>query len=133
MAEKVTKEYLTKASNANVKMERNVFLRVTPLFIKNIAMKIGYNILGDNIQTVSVSNLGVVNFPKSMEKYIENVGFDLGASYLITKNLGVASYKDKINLSFSSSVVETGLEQKFFKLLTDQGCKIEVVSNYWEK
>lgn len=133
MAEKVTKEYLTKASDANVKMERNIFLRLTPLVLKNIAMKIGYNILGDNIQTVSVSNLGVVNFPKSMEKYIENVGFDLGASYLITKNLGVSSYKDKINLSFSSSIVETGLEQKFFKLLTEQGCKVEIVSNYWEK
>ena len=84
-------------------------------------------------KTNGVSNLGVVNFPKSMEKYIENVGFDLGASYLITKNLGVSSYKDKINLSFSSSIVETGLEQKFFKLLTEQGCKVEIVSNYWEK
>lgn len=133
MEEKVTKDYLIKASNANVRMERNWFLRITPLCIKNIAMRIGYNILGDNIQTVSVSNLGVIKFPKSMEKYIVNVGFDLGASYLITKNLGVSSYKDKLNLSFCSSIIETGLEQKFFKLLTNQGVNVEVVSNYWEK
>lgn len=133
MEEKLTKGYLINMSNANVKMEKNVFLRITPLIIKNIAMRIGFAILGDNIQTTSVSNLGMVKFPKSMEQYIENVYFDLGASYNIVKNFGVCSYKDKINLSFSRSVIETSLEQKFFKLLADEGLKIEIISNYWEK
>ena len=96
-------------------------------------MKIAYSIIGDGIQTSSVSNLGIINLPKSMEKYVLNMGFDLGASYLITKNLGICSYKDKLNLSFSRSIVETGLEKQFFKVLTDQGIKIELVSNYWEK
>ena len=133
MKEKVTKEYLSCIINANVKMEKNVFLRITPLIFKNIAMRIGYNILGDSIQTTSVSNLGVVNFPKSMQPYIENVFFDLGASYNIVKNFGICSYKDKINMSFSRSIIETGLEQKFFKFLVDAGLKVEIMSNYWEK
>lgn len=133
MKEKINKDYLSNISNANVKMEKNFFLRITPLVIKNIAMRIGYTLLGDNIQTTSVSNLGVINFPKSMQPYIENVYFDLGASYNIVKNFGICSYNDKINLSFSRSVIETGLEQKFFKLLADEGLKIEINSNYWEK
>ncbi len=133
MADKMNKDYLTKASNSNVRMERNWILRITPLFIKNFVMKIAYNILGDSIQTSSVSNLGIINLPKSMEKYVLNMGFDLGASYLITKNFGICSYKDKLNLSFSRSIVETGLEKQFFKVLTDQGIKVELVSNYWEK
>lgn len=133
MKEKVTKEYLSCIINANVKMEKNVFLRITPLIFKNIAMRIGYNLLGDSIQTTSVSNLGVVNFPKSMQPYIENVFFDLGASYNIVKNFGICSYKDKINMSFSRSIIETGLEQKFFKFLVDAGLKVEIMSNYWEK
>lgn len=133
MKEKVNKDYLLSVSNSNVKMEKNVLMRLTPLFIKNIAMRIGYSMLGDSIQTISLSNLGVITFPKSMEKYIENVYFDLGASYNIVKNFGVCSYKDKLNLSFSRRIIETGLEQKFFKLLTDQGVEVEISSNYWEK
>lgn len=133
MADKMNKDYLTKASNANVRLERNFILRITPLVIKNVIMKIAYSIIGDGIQTSSVSNLGIINLPKSMEKYVLNMGFDLGASYLITKNLGICSYKDKLNMSFSRSIVETGVEKQFFKILTDQGVKIELVSNYWEK
>ncbi|MBR2467572.1 MAG: hypothetical protein IKB42_00810 [Clostridia bacterium] len=133
MKEKVDKDYLMGVSNSNVKMEKNIFMRMTPLFIKNIAMRIGYSMLGDSIQTVSVSNLGVVKIPKSMEKYIENLHFDLGASYNIVKNFGVCSYKDKLNMSFSRRIIETGVEKQFFKLLTDQGVDVEIQSNYWEK
>ena len=133
MKEKVNKDYLISVSNSNVKMERNLFMRLTPLFIKNIAMRIGYSMLGDSIQTISLSNLGVIKFPKSMEKYIENIHFDLGASYNIVKNFGVCSYTDKLNLSFSRRIIETGLEKQFFKLLTDQGIDVEISSNYWEK
>lgn len=133
MKEKVNKDYLLGVSNSNVKMEKNLFMRMTPLFIKNIAMSIGYSIMGDSIQTTSISNLGVINIPKSMEKYIENIHFDLGASYNIVKNFGICSYKDKLNLSFSRRIIETGLEKQFFKLLTDQGVEVEVESNYWEK
>ena len=114
-------------------MSKNFVIRIMPLAIKNLAMRIGYSMLGDQIQTTSVSNLGVVGIPKSMEPYIENLHFDLGASYNITKNFGICSYKDKLNMSFCRSIIETGLERKFFKLLTDQGVNVEIMSNYWEK
>ncbi len=133
MKEKTTKEYLANASNANVRMSKNFVIRIMPLAIKNLAMRIGYNMLGDQIQTTSVSNLGVVSIPKSMEPYIENLHFDLGASYNIAKNFGICSYKDKLNMSFCRSIIETGLERQFFKLLTDQGVNVEIMSNYWEK
>ena len=133
MKEKTTKEYLANASNAIVRMSKNFVIRIMPLAIKNLAMRIGYSMLGDQIQTTSVSNLGVVGIPKSMEPYIENLHFDLGASYNITKNFGICSYKDKLNMSFCRSIIETGLERKFFKLLTDQGVNVEIMSNYWEK
>ena len=74
MADKMNKDYLTKASNANVRLERNFILRITPLVIKNVIMKIAYSIIGDGIQTSSVSNLGIINLPKSMEKYVLNMG-----------------------------------------------------------
>ncbi len=133
MKEKVTKEYLTHVNNANVKFEKNFILRITPLFIKNIVLKIGYSILADSIQTSSMSNLGVINLPKSMSPYVTNVFFDLSASYNGVKNVGICSYLDKLNISFSRSIIETGIEQKFFNFLAQQGLDVEIISNYWEK
>lgn len=132
MKEKMTVENLTNAVNSNVKFEKNWMLRITPLFLKNIAMRIAYNIIGDKLHTSSVSNLGVISIPTDMKKYVSNFFFDLGASYSITKNFGICSYNDVINLSFSRSIIETGLEKEFFNILTKQGINITINSNYWE-
>ncbi len=132
MKEKLTKENLLNAVNSNVKFEKMWAIRIMPLFLKNIVMRIAYNIIGDNLHTSSVSNLGIINIPNSMKPYVLNFYFDLGASYSITRNFGICSYNGKLNLSFSRSIIETGVEKEFFRLLTEQGVKVEINSNYWE-
>ena len=132
MKEKLTKENLLNAVNSNVKFEKMWIIRIMPLFLKNIVMRIAYNIIGDNLHTSSVSNLGIINLPESMKPFIKNLYFDLGASYSITRNFGICSYNGKINLSFSRSIIETGVEKVFFRVLTEQGIKVELNSNYWE-
>ena len=132
MKEKLTKENLLNAVNSNVKFEKMWIIRIMPLFLKNIVMRIAYNIIGDNLHTSSVSNLGIINLPESMKPFIKNLYFDLGASYSITRNFGICSYNGEINLSFSRSIIETGVEKVFFRVLTEQGIKVELNSNYWE-
>ena len=132
MKEKVSKENLLNAVNSNVRFEKMWAIRIMPLFLKNIVMRIAYNIIGDKLHTSSVSNLGIINFPKSMIPYVKNFYFDLCASYSATKNFGICSYNGKLNLSFSRSIIETGVEKIFFKTLSDQGVKIEINSNFWE-
>lgn len=132
MQEKLTKENLLNAVNSNVKFEKMWIIRIMPLFLKNIVMRIAYNIIGDNLHTSSVSNLGIITLPESMKPYVKNFYFDLGASYSITRNFGICSYNGKLNLSFSRSIIETSVEKEFFRALSAEGVELEINSNYWE-
>lgn len=132
MKEKLTKENLLNAVNSNVRFEKMWVIRTLPLFLKNIIMRIAYNIVGDNLHTSSVSNLGIIEIPNSMKPYVKNFYFDLGASYSITRNFGICSFNGNLNLSFSRSIIETNVEKEFFRALTEQGVNVEINSNNWE-
>lgn len=132
MKEKLTKENLLKAANSNVKFEKWFLIRIMPLFLKNIVMRLAYKFVGDKLHTSSVSNLGVIQIPDSMKPYIKNFHFDLCASFSNTKNFGICSYNNQLNLSFSRSVVETGIETRFFRELSSKGVNVVINSNYWE-
>ncbi|MCK7486954.1 MAG: hypothetical protein MZU97_16710 [Bacillus subtilis] len=67
------KKELIRKMSENVAFEKNIFLRLTLIFIKKYAMKIGYSLLGASLNTMSFSNVGKVDFPPSMEPFIDNV------------------------------------------------------------
>jgi NRPS condensation-like uncharacterized protein len=126
------KEYLHAQIVANVMLEKNIFMRITPLFLKTIAMKIGYKAWGDSINSLTISNLGKVDLPKGMEKYIDKIVFTNGASSTIPINCGVVSHKNKLVISFSSAIIERDFQREFFRILSNFGVGIVIESNELE-
>ena len=132
LTEGLTKENLDKIITSNVKSERNFFLKIVPLFIKDIALRVAYNRVGDNLHTFNVSNLGVVNLSPSMSKYVTDMVFTLGPSYSCKSHIAVMSYGEYCYISFSRMFVENYLEREFFHILSGLGVHTEIHSNYWE-
>ncbi len=132
MREELTKENLQSTMHYNVKTEKNWILKVMPLFIKDIAMRIAYKHVGDNLHTCQLSNLGVVQLPESMQPFVKDIIFALNASYSGKANLAVVSYNNFINLTFTRNFAETLIEKEFFKWLSHNEIKVEINSNYWE-
>ena len=126
------KEYLHAQIVANVILEKNIFMRITPLILKAIALKIGYKAWGDSINSLTISNLGKVDLPKSMEPYIEKAVFTNGASSTIPVNCGVVSHKNSLVISFSSAIIERDFQREFFRILTNYGIDIVIESNELE-
>ncbi|MEG1363910.1 MAG: hypothetical protein RSC92_05725, partial [Clostridia bacterium] len=58
--EKLTKDHLSKKISNNVSAEQNIFVRLLPLPIKTIGVKIAYN-LQKNSHTSTISNLGIID------------------------------------------------------------------------
>ena len=133
LKEGLDKEKLDAIIYSNVKTEKNVLLKVMPLFIKDIAMRIAYNYVGDNLHTANVSNLGSVELPDSVSKYVENISFALGPSYTCKTHLALLGYKNTLNLCFTRLFVETRLERAFFRRLSEMGVKAKISSNFWEE
>lgn len=129
MKDELVKEKLQARIVGNVKFEKNIFMRLAPLCIKEIALKIGYNVWGDSANSFAISNLGVVKLPQSMAEYVKDIVFTNGASVYDCVNLGVVSYNDTIKLSFLSTIIERDFQREFFRILSGFGLEITIDSN----
>jgi NRPS condensation-like uncharacterized protein len=129
----MTKSELIRKMSENVAFEKNVFLRFTPYFLKKYALKIGYNMLGVKLNTMSLTNIGKVDFPESMEPYVKDVTAAVYSGRYNTLNCSIISYKDRLKITFTRSIVETTIEREFFRHFTNLAIDVEVESNYVEE
>lgn len=126
-------EVISTLNYNNVKLEKNILMKLCPLFIKDIAMKIAYHFVGENYQSGDMSNVGKVVLPEELEKYVDDMYFCISGSKTSKQLIGSIGYKDKINVTFTRYFIENDFERNFIKVLTDAGLKVTVRSNYWEK
>lgn len=125
----ITKKEMTARMTKNVNSEKAFVLRIMPLFIKNIAMKMVYNAVGEKKACLDISNLGIVELPDIMENYVDRFDFIIGPLPETPYNCAVITYKGKVNISFARSVRKPELELAFFQQLRDLGVKVKVESN----
>ena len=88
----------------NVKSEKAAILKVMPLFVKNFAMKLVYNAVGEKKSCLSISNLGAVKLPEEMKEYVERLDFILGVQATNPYNCGVLSYGDILYINFIRNI-----------------------------
>ncbi len=129
----MTKTELIRKMSENVAFEKNVFLRFTPYFLKKYALKIGYNMLGMKLNTMSLTNIGKIDFPESMQPYIYDVTAGVYSGKFNTLNCSIMSYQDRFKITFTRSIVETKIEREFFRHFTNLGVEVEIESNYVEE
>ncbi len=113
----------------NVKDEENIVLRLVPLFLKNVVMKLVFELTGERKSTLSLSNLGVIKTPLIMEEYIERFDFTLGVQSHAPYNSGLVSYKGKAYLNFIRNIKEPRLEFELYRVLREEGIAVKVESN----
>ena len=119
---------------ANVAPEKSIFLRISPLPLKNLAMRIVYSWTGESRFTSTVSNLGIVTLPDAMAEQVERLEFMLGPSRYNPVNCAVISTGNQIVIQFSATMEETDPQRAFFRHLVRLGIPVRVESNRkWEE
>ena len=113
----------------NVKDEENRLLQLTPLFLKNIVMRMVFKLFGERKSTLSISNLGVVKLPDGMAEYIERFDFVLSVQSDAPYNSGVISFGDKLHISLIRDIKEPRLETALYHVLRDEGIHVKLESN----
>ncbi len=125
----ITKKNMSARIYTNVHDEEKLALKLTPLFLKNIVMKIVFRLFGEKKSTLSVSNLGVVKLPEEMADYIERFDFILSVQSDAPYNASVISFGDSLNLSIIRDIKEPRLESALYEVLRDEGVAVKVESN----
>ena len=124
-----TPQQMSSKIATNVSSERSFIIRILPLFIKNIAMKTIYNMVGERTNCLSLSNLGKVEIPSEMKSYVSRFDFILGTQAMLPHNCGILSYGDTLYINFIRSIKEPELERLFFTKLRKMGVPIKIESN----
>lgn len=123
-------KHMGKVITKNVNDEKSFAVKIIPLFIKNFVMKMVFTFFGERKSCLTLSNLGAVELPKSMEEYVNRLDFILGVQASAPHNCGVISYKDNLYINFIRNIDESFLEYSFYKVLESEGLKPTVESNY---
>ena len=113
----------------NVNSERSIFVKIMPLFIKNMVMKAVFDAVGEKKSCITLSNLGKVSVPDEMVSYIDRFDFILGVQATAPNNCGVVSWGDTLYINFIRNTCEPEVEYHFYKTLEKLGITAEVESN----
>jgi hypothetical protein len=106
-------------------IEHNLLVRIIPFFIKNIIVKLYYkNEMSGN--TTSLSNIGIINMPDEVKKYIDMFTFFSGTDEI---QVCICSYDDRTTIGFTSRFINSEIEKNFFRHLSDMGINIVINTN----
>ena len=113
----------------NVELQRSVPLRLIPLPVKTLAMRLVYALSGESKGCLNISNMGQVSVPDSIGKYIERFDFVIGVQYSYPNNCSVVSWQGKTYISMIRGIRDSELERLFFTRLVEEGIPVEIESN----
>lgn len=128
-----TAKHMSCVIATNVNDERNPFVRLIPLPVKNAVMKAIFDSVGEKKSCLSLSNLGQVKIPDAMGQYVERFDFILGVQAAAPYNCGMLSYGDTIYINFIRNIQEPELERHFHAVLQELGLPAMVESNQKER
>ena len=125
----LTAKQLAARFTTNVKSERNMALRIMPLFIKNFAMKCVYNLIGERKTCTTLTNLGNVVLPDEMAAYVQRMDFVLGPLAQNPLACACLSYQGILYFSVCRTIQEPKWEREFFTELVQMGIPVKIESN----
>lgn len=129
MGVELTQKQMSARITVNVRSEKSWALKIVPLFLKNVAMKLVYNMVGEKKSCIAFSNLGAAALPVEMQSYVDRLDFILGAQAVCPNNCGALTYGDHLIINFTRSIEEPELEREFFTRLRRLGLSVTIESN----
>ncbi len=129
MGTEITQKHMSSVIATNVNDEKNLFLRVAPLPLKNAVMKAVFDSVGEKKACLTLSNLGFIKLPEIMKTYIKRMDFILGVQAAAPYNCGVISYDDTIYVNFIRNICHPELERHFYRVLKEMGIVATLESN----
>ncbi len=113
----------------NLSLEKNIFMRGLPLFLKNAAIGIGSSVTGEKTTSVLLTNLGVIRVPEEMYQYIDRIMLTAGPGKINGTRFAGISLGDKFALSVANIYHESDIEREVFTRFVKMGIPVKIESN----
>jgi NRPS condensation-like uncharacterized protein len=114
----------------NVGGEKNLLIRLMPLFFKKIALILAYRKYGINQFSGIITNLGAVNLSGGLENFVRSISLTPPPPNKGIKiSCAVVSCKDIMTFVFANITKSHEFEKLFIKFLVNEGINIKLLNN----
>lgn len=120
--EELNTKRMAEHMNEWISLEKNPFLRIAPLELKNVCMQAGAK-LAEKELTAVFSNMSVVSMPEEYRKYIYRFGAYTSTGKM---ELCACSFEDKLSLGFTSRSDTENVIRNFFDILSQVGIEAKI-------
>lgn len=129
----LNKENLEELFSVSVSNQKNKLLRMVPLVIKNLVMRMVFN-RSALAYTTTITNVGQVKFDAVYEPYIKMFRAFIAMSKGQYLKGTVSSYQDTLVFTFSSIFSDTSVQKEFFRKIAEDGVTVQIETNgvYYE-
>lgn len=121
----LTQENVTTHMNRLLALEQNALMRVVPLSIKDIILRIAERIHGKGV-TATLSNIGRVTISPELSPYINMFSCFTSAK---RPQIAICSFQDNLVVSFTSPYTGTDIQKNFFRHLTGEQIPVTISTN----
>ena len=125
---RLTKEEISKTMSANVKLGNNLFIKLIPLFLKVIIVKLSYMEIR-KYTTTTFSNIGRVGIIGEYQKYIDKFLMLIAPESVEKIKCSACSFENNLVFTATSVLKDTAVEQKFCEKLKEEGIDLYVEGN----
>ena len=133
LKEQIQKEHLEELFSYSVSNQKNKLLRMIPLMMKNMVMRLVYN-KSALAHTTTITNVGFVQVDPVYEPYVKMFRAFIAMSKGQSLKGTVTSYKNTLVFTFSSIFSDTSVQREFFRKIASDGVTVQIETNgvYYE-
>lgn len=133
LRKQIQKDHLEDLFSYSVGSQKNKFLRMVPLGIKNLVVRLIYN-QSAMAHTTTITNVGFVKVEPVYEQYIQMFRAFIPMSKGQNIKGTITSYQDTLVFTFTSILVDTSIQREFFRKIAADGVSVEIETNgvYYE-
>lgn len=125
----INEKFLRGDITTNAATQRNPFIRIVPLFIKDFTVRLFYTKVQDKNSSAGLTNMGALKVPDDMKPHIERFDIYMGQPFSSRTNCAIVSFEDILTINFASSIIEADVERYFFRKLVQDGIHVKIESN----
>ena len=125
---RLTEEEIIKTMSANVKIGNNPFIKIVPLTLKKLLVRLSY-IEIRKYTTITFSNIGRIGMIGKYQDYIDYFLMLIAPEPVEKIKCSSCTFENKMVFTFTSILDDNKIQKRFYEFLQEKGIKVEIESN----
>ncbi|MEG2882079.1 MAG: alcohol acetyltransferase [Christensenella sp.] len=132
LREKTKKENLFAGIKESCGVMENGFVKSVPRFLREAGTRFVFAFFSEDVKTITMSNVGVIDLPRDMLKYIQRAETLVYPTERSPINCCMCSVNGIMTITFIKTIKETNLLRFFFNFLArETGAEVKICTNEW--